>query len=248
MPVKTYKKKRGMRRKGLRHKYGRRRMVRSLRSNDVASCSESITFTAIQGGAPPTSTFPTGALNTTFTAFHNTDLSLSTFTRAPSVAANYQFFKIKYLELLVLPQVDTYTGQGGAASKAYFYYMLDKGNNLSFNLTNQNIKAMGAKAIALDEKPIKIRWRPAVVLANEIQTSTGTTSAQQYMVSPWLNCDTGGQISGFNPSNVCHHGIKFFAENNGATVNYTATLTAHFVFKKPMYNQVPAPGGEQVVS
>lgn len=202
---------------------------------DIASCSESIIFTAQAGGAPPVNAFTTGTKNTAFPVYRNTDISLATFTRAPLIGANYQFFKIKYFELQIVPDADTFVGGAGAIGKPFFYYMIDRGNTINNAATNQDIKHMGAKPIALDEKTIKIRWRPAVVLANEIQTSTGTTSAQQYMSSPWLNTDSATNSAAYEPSQVCHYGIKFFAENAGATIGYTATLTAHFQFKKPLY-------------
>lgn len=220
------------RRGGLRRRYGRRR---NLRVPEWASASESIIFTGILPTGSSTSSFNTGQKGTTFPAYRNTDISLSTFSRAAQIGANYQQFRIKYFELAIVPDFDTFiVGGPGAQGKPFFYYMLDKGNSINFNTTNQAIKSMGAKPIALDEKTIKIRWRPGVVLANEIQTSTGNTSAQQYMTTPWLPTDANSQIGAYNPSQVCHYGIKYFAENISGTMTYSATLTAHFEFKKPL--------------
>lgn len=239
MPIQRKKKSsRPSRRPLARRMRGYRRRnyaPRSRRVNDYAGCSESILFTAIQGANPSTGVFTTGVKNTTFNVYRNTDIQLSTFARAPAIAANYQYYRIKYMELQIVPDADTFTGVGGQAGKPFFYYMIDKGNTINNAATNQDLKAMGAKPIPLDETTIKIRWKPAVVLANEIQTSTGTTSAQQKMVSPWLNTDSATTGAGFQASPVCHYGIKFFAENFGATLTYTATLTAHFEFKKPLY-------------
>lgn len=230
--------RRGMRRMRLR--IPRRRLT----VPEWASASESITFTGLPVIGSSTSTFVTGQKGTTFGVYRNTDLSLSTFTRAAQIGANYQQFRIKYLELAIVPDFDTFVvGGPGAQGKPFFYYIIDKGNAINFNTTNQGIKAMGAKPIALDEKTIKIRWRPGVVLANEIQSSTGTTSAQQYMVSPWLPTDSDNALSSFQPSQVCHYGIKYFAENIAGSMTYSATLTAHFEFKKP-YIAAPVPGEE----
>lgn len=203
---------------------------------DIAYCSESIVFTGKTNATAPTAQFATGLKNSTFPAYYNTDISLATFGRAPAIAANYQFFKIKYFELSIIPDFDTFiVGGAGAQGKPFLYYMIDRGNTINSTATNQDLKAMGAKPVVLDEKQIKIRWRPAVVLANEIQTTTGTTSAQQYMISPWLNTDSSGVGAGFTPSQVCHYGIKWAAENLGGSMSYTATLTAHFAFKKPLH-------------
>lgn len=221
-----------------------RRLTRPARNrvNDFAGVSESIIFTAAPGsGGAPTNQFATGLKNSTFTALHNTDLQLQDFTRAPAVAANYQFFRIKYLELSIIPDFDTFIPGGpGTQGKPMFYYMIDRGNAISPDVTNQQLKSMGAKPIALDERPIKIRWRPGVLLATQIVTSSGGISAQKYMISPWLNTDAN-TASGttFQPSQVCHYGIKFFAENLGGSMSYTATLTAHFQFKKPLVTGGP---------
>lgn len=228
--------------RGRRRRMMRMRPKRALRATvpEWASCSETIIFTGILPTGPSTGTFNTGLKGTTFPAYRNTDLSLSTFNRAQIVGACYQQFRIKYLELSIVPDFDTFiVGGAGAQGKPFFYYILDKGNSINFNTTNQAIKSMGAKPIALDEKTIKIRWRPGVVLANEIATASGTVSAQQYMTSPWLPTDAATTISTYNPSQVCHQGIKFFAENVAGSMTYSATLTAHFEFKKPSLPSVP---------
>lgn len=215
----------------------RRTLPSRNRVNDFAGASESIIFTGSVGsGGVPTNTFASGSKNTTFTAYHNTDLQLADFTRAPSIAQNYQYFKIKYLELAIIPDFDTFIPGGpGTQGKPMFYYMIDKGNAISPDTTNQALKSMGAKAIALDEKPIKIRWKPGVLLATQIVTSSGGISAQKYMISPWLNTDANTASGNtYQPSQVCHYGIKWFAENTGGSMSYTATLTAHFQFKKPL--------------
>lgn len=251
-----------MRKRGVRG--GKRRPMRGLRRRPArvprrrltvpewASASESILFTGILPVGPSTGTFATGQKGTTFGAYRNTDISLSTFARAAQIGANYQQFRIKYFELAIVPDFDTFVvGGAGAQGKPFFYYIIDKGNSINFNITNQGLKAMGAKPIALDEKTIKIRWRPGVVLANEIQSSTGTVSAQQYMTSPWLPTDANVSLGTYNPSQVCHYGIKFFAENVAGSMSYSATLTAHFEYKKP-YISAPVPGsvdlsGNQIV-
>lgn len=234
MPIKRMRKsKRSTRRTYRRRPLFRQRRRLTSRVNDQAGVSESIAFTARNLLTPSTANFVSGATNTAFNVYTNTDIQLADFARASAVAANYQFFKLKYLELSFLPDADTFA-VGATSGKPYLYYMIDKGNTINIASTNVDIKNMGAKPIALDEKPIHIRWRPGVSLATEIVTSTGTTSAQMYKVSPWLNTDNSVTNPGFTPSDVCHYGIKFAVENNGQPLNYTATLTAHFAFKKPL--------------
>lgn len=212
-------------------------MVRSMRVNDYAGVSESIPFQAQAPLIAPTTSFFT--LNAPGVVYRNVDMTLGLFPRAQLVAQGYQYFRVKYLELKILPSVDTFTG--GTQVKPFFYYMLDKGNTLPPGLTSTQLKSLGAKPIALDENPITIRWKPGVSLSTEISTTTGATSAQRYQLSPWLNVDENPNDGTFNPSLVVHNGIKFFAENvGGVNYNYSATLTAHIEFKKPA---IPAVSG-----
>lgn len=223
----AYKKKTGLRRR----RYIPR--IRRNRVNDRAGVSESIAFQAKTALTPASPNFvgTDPAVPTSLTYF-NADISLASFIRAQVVAQGYQRFRIKYFELQFKPDADTFA-PGAASGKPYLYYMIDKSNSLGAAMQTGQMKSLGAKAIALDEKVITIRWKPAVTLSTEISTSTGTTSAQMYKVSPILNCDEDPNGGAFQPSQVVHNGIRFFVENAGTPVNYRATLTAHFEFMKP---------------
>lgn len=217
-----------------RKKPARRQMrrVARLRSNDVAGVSETIPFEVRNVVVGPITSIPTFTPTANNNVWTMTDLTLASFTRAQQVAQSYQYYKLKYLELKILPGQDTFT-PGSASAKPYFYYQVDKGNTLPISLSQNQMRAMGCKPITLDEKPIVIRWKPGVSLSTEISTSTGATSAQMYRITPWLNCDENPQNGAFNPSQVVHNGIKVFAENDGASLTFRGTLTAHFAFKKP---------------
>lgn len=209
-------------------------MIRRNRVNDRAGVSESIVFQARTAlPVPPVSNFlGTDPTVPTSLTYFNSDISLASFTRAQVVAQGYQRFRIKYFELSFKPDADTFA-PGAASGKPYLYYMIDKSNSLGVALQTGQMKSLGAKAIALDEKTITIRWKPAVTLSTEISTATGTTSAQMYKVSPILNCDEDPNGGAFQPSQVVHNGIRFFVENAGTAINYRATLTAHIEFMKP---------------
>jgi len=209
-------------------------MIRRNRINDRAGVSESIVFQARTAlPVPPVSNFlGTDPTVPTSLTYFNSDISLASFSRAQVVAQGYQRFRIKYFELAFKPDADTFA-PGAASGKPYLYYMIDKSNSLGAALQTGQMKSLGAKAIALDEKTITIRWKPAVTLSTEISTATGTTSAQMYKVSPILNCDEDPNAGAFQPSQVVHNGIRFFVENAGTPINYRATLTAHLEFMKP---------------
>lgn len=214
---------------------------RRLTVRDQAGASESTPFYArTQAPGSTTRNFVSGGKGTVFNVYSSADFGLNDLFRSVAIASQYQFFKIAYLELSILPDADTFA-PGGPSGKPYLYYMIDKGNNINVGATNEQLKDMGAKAIALDEKPITIRWRPSVLLSTQINTATGTTSAGMYKTTPWLNTDANPNGIGFQPSQVCHYGLKFFVENNGAPVNYSGTLTAHLLFKKPLstVSQIP---------
>lgn len=207
-----------------------------IRNRNFATATDSIIFTGATSATASTAVFQSGTKGTTFPAYYNTDIQLADFARAPQIAANYQQYRIKYFELKIQPDFDTFiVGGPGAQGVPYLYYIIDKAQALNNATTNQQLKSMGAKPIRLDDKTITIRWKPSVLLSTQIQTSTGAVSAQKYAVSPWLNCDevtaTG---TTFTPSSVCHYGIKWAAENVGGPMSYSATLTAHFEFKKPL--------------
>lgn len=213
--------------------YRRRRYApRNRRVNDYAGCSETVTMIAQIPGNPTTTTFQTVPNTPGQQCFNMETNSLINFTRASTIARGYQFYRIKYFEVTFLPSADTFTGAVGTSTKPYLYYMIDKGDALPDSLTNDQIKSLGAKPIALDEKPIHVRWSPGVSLSTEISTVTGATSANKYMISPWLNVDANPNSVPYDISTVVHNGMKFVAESS-VPVSYIAKVTAHFQFKKP---------------
>lgn len=247
MPIKRSYKKRGAAKKKVgyrRRRYAPR--IRNQRVNDFAGVSETRDLFARNTVIPSTALFSTLDANSGppgSQVLTMTDLTLGNFARSSAIAQGYQYYRVKYLEVKVLPSADTFAPGTG---KPYFYYMIDKGNSLPLALTQFQMKALGAKPIVLDEKPIVIRWKPGVQLSTEISTTSGTTSAQKYQVSPWLNTDEDPNNVNFQPSQVVHNGLKFFAENiGGASYNYKATITAHIQFKKPSIPATAFAPGEQ---
>lgn len=226
-----YRKKRAGRGRVSRLRYRKRAVYRN-RVNDVAGVSETIPFEVRNVIVGPITSIPTFTPTANNNVWSMTDTTLAAFARASAVAQNYQYYKLKYFELKILPGQDTFT-PGSSSAKPYFYYQIDKGNTLPISLSQNQMRSMGCKPITLDEKPIVIRWKPGVTLSTEISTSTGTTSAQMYRITPWLNTDENPINGAFQPSQVVHNGIKVFAENDGASLTFRGTLTAHFAFKKP---------------
>lgn len=221
--------------------YRKRRYAKRMpRVNDVAGVSETIDFYSSLNGAPETNNFVSLNRSSVGNVYTSGDIQLSDFLRASSVAQSYQMYKLKYVEVTFLPDADTFI-PGAASGKPYLYYQIDKALSLPITVTNIDLKTSGCKPIALDEKPIHIRWKPAVLLDVMYNSTTNTSSANMIRVSPTLNTSLIPNGSAWAPNDVAHGGIKFFVENNGAPVNYCAKITAHFQFYKPRVQSAPAP-------
>jgi len=216
-----------------------RRYVSKQRVNDSAGVSETIDLYSEIAGGTSVNNYVTINRSSLGTAYTTSDIQLSDFLRASNVAQSYQFYRLKYVEIKFLPDVDTFN-IGAASGKPYLYYQIDKGQAISNTVTNVDLKTSGCKPIALDEKPITIRFKPAVLLSTLLDTDTGLSEPNMYKVSPMLktNANTSGP---FSPSPVAHQGMKFFVENNGAPLNYSAQITAHFQFMKPRFDSPPRP-------
>lgn len=213
---------------------------RSQRVNDVAGVSETIDFYATTPGNTQTNNFLTFNRSVVSQVYTSSDIQLSDFLRAKAVAANYQQYRIKYVEISFLPDADTFA-VGAQSGKPYLYYQVDKASAIPTTATNISLKTTGCQPIALDEKPINIRFKPAALLAVNYQsgTSTSSTTAGMYKVSPLLTTNSVPGNTSWAANDVAHQGIKFFAENNGAALNFSGKITAHFEFRKPLIQEPP---------
>lgn len=177
------------------------------------------------------------------TMYVKRDFTMSAVPRGAAVATAYQHYRIKKITLIVRPQVDTFLGGPAPPLIAgytapNFYYMIDKSGSLPTNPSIAALKSMGAKPIRLDEKVIKISWRPSV-LTNTVDA--GTPGAfSQYRVSPWLSTNENALNPGaFIPSSIDHLGIFWYAETTGAsTLTYTVEAVMDIEFKKPLNGTV----------
>lgn len=164
------------------------------------------------------------------------DFNLASIPRGAGVATAYQHYRIKKVTLIVRPQVDTFVGGGalGGYTAPHFYYMIDKSGSLPANVSIAALKSMGAKPIRLDEREIKIEFRPSVLMNTVDAGTPGVFSS--YKISPWLSTNANVLNPGvFNVSSVDHLGLFWYAETTGAsTLNYTVEATLDIEFKKPL--------------
>lgn len=233
----------------------RRRGFRRARGvSEWASCTESVALTNITGLAYN--------MNTMF-GLNGTNLS-QFISRAVPVAQAYQHYRIKRIRLEFKPQYDTFLPDIGAAGTGVLvpnlYYIINKSGSIPANPTLDNLKAMGAKPVRLDEKVIKVDWRPSVLSENAgIAGDVGSS----YKISPWCSTNANANAPGaWQPSTVQHLGIYWFVHRPGtlpagmAELSFDVQITVEFQFKKPLVktsSNAPlaleyAPGSQPVVA
>lgn len=209
-----------------------RRIRSKRRSNNVpeyASCSVKRTITATAGQP--------FVVNTMYEA-HN--IQLADYVRAATIGAGYQFFRIKKVAITYKIGYDTYQAGAGAATRPNFYYMIDKGQTIPLTVSLESLKLMGARPHVVDNKPLTVSWKPAVL--TEDATTVGPSGPSQYKISPWLNTNQAN-LGAFVPSQIAHNGIYWYCQmdaTGGVGYNYSAEMEVQFEFKKPLWTLNPS--------
>lgn len=224
--------KKSMRKKApVRRRAPRRRAFRPARSvADYAGASENQTINPAVGG-----NFTSGV------CYQVRDTNLNQFPRCSAIAAGYQHYKIKRITLIVKPSYDTFQQAVGGPGKMRLYYMIDKSGSIPENPTLEALKQMGAKPINLDEKPIKISWRPSVLTA----ASNGLDPrSSRYTISPWLSTNRttleGPPGTTWAPSQIAHLGVFFYVDQVFLSgTQFQCELNVEFQFKKPLVKFAP---------
>lgn len=203
-------------------RYGRRKAVRDV--PDMASMSVKRTIQPVGGG-----NFATNVM------YEDRNEDLANYDRAVQVAKAYQHFRIKKITFTLKPTYDTFqSGAPGGSSKMNLYYMIDKSGSIPVNPTLEQLKQMGAKAHAFDEKPFKISYRPSVLTADQV--AAGAVIASQYKISPWLSTSINPLGAAWNPSTIDHLGCFWYVEQLfGGGVQYNVEVEVQFQFKKPLW-------------
>lgn len=167
--------------------------------------------------------------------YENRNVDLASYDRAVAVASAYQLFRIKKITLTLKPTQDSFISTS-PASKPNLYFMIDKSGALD-NPTLETLKQLGAKAIAFDEKPKVISWRPSVLTGD--QSAPNALASAQYKISPWLSTSANPMAGVWQPSVIDHLGIWWYVEQlNTLTYQYTAEIEVQFQFKKPFFKAV----------
>lgn len=166
------------------------------------------------------------------------NIQLADFRRATQVAQAYQRFRMTGVKVTFKPAYDTYS-TATPNQKPYLYYIIDKSGSMPDNFTLEGLKQAGARPIALDEKPLSVRWTPAVL--NETLNAAGAGSASGFKVSPFLVTNGNATNPGpWIPSIVSHLGLKFYIEQAGAVQTTTVEIEVQFQFVKPIWPALAA--------
>lgn len=210
----------------------RRRIPRRTGSREWAEMKETHTF----------ATLPSNS------AFFDYATSLARYQRASQIGHNYREFRITKVEYMFQPLVDTFTQGDFAANTSqvpYLYAMVDKvGTFRDFN-TAEDLQQAGCKPRRLDDKTLKVIFKPAVLqYAHDRDNSTNLWAAPK--ISPWLSCDKfndTGSTTVYQPSSIDHLGLAWIVDAQ-PNVKYQLKVTAYFQFRKPgLHDDVPGEEG-----
>lgn len=202
----------------------RRRAVRRTRGvAERASCKEIYTINNMVSNAP----------------FSDVEQNLGLYKRASAIAANYQFFRVKYIKYKFIARYNTFqatTNEASANPIPLLHYMIDKGGALPTGTSLVQLKAMGAVPIRFT-KDISVVWKPGVAITTENAQNTAQYSTA-YKVSPWLMTNKEPGLAGWTVNDTDHKGLYWYLESVGlpgdGTYEYDAEVEVFFEFKKPL--------------
>lgn len=198
--------------------------------------------------------------NTASQVYYANNFSLTNSLRAVQVAQAFQEYRIAKVEMFVKPVADTYDANIIATAAApglpTFYYMIDKTSALmTSTTTTQTLKNAGAKPIRLDDKTIKVAFKPAVCIGSSDAGPGGTAPIEElaalHKVSPWITTNANAATPGalWVPNSVDHYGIVFGAEQTrGSTPTEVGVVSwaITYEFRKPLWFTNAAPGSAPV--
>ena len=139
------------------------------------------------------------------------EFSLAGWLRAVAVAQNYQYYRIRMIEMKFIPTADTFQAGATAGEIPNLYYVIDKSDACPANSDLTTLQAMGAKPIRFDDKTITVRFKPAVTWKGSDE-GPSPNNFGLVKTSPWLstnNNNTSDAAVPWSPSQVDHHGIIF---------------------------------------
>lgn len=187
------------------------------------------------------------AMLNTNTAYFDYSTSLARCERASTVGRGFQEYKVTKVEYEFIPLTDTFLP--GTVARPQLYFRVDKTASLQDFTTVAQLVQTGCKPKNLDEKIVKVAFKPAVLqLARD--ASNGTNPWAKPLISPWLSTNKNNNVSSptWAASSIDHYGLAWFVEqlvlsgSTPPTVQYTIRQRVHFEFRKPIV-LTPITGG-----
>lgn len=196
--------------------------------------------------AKVTETHEFAMLNTN-TAYFDYATSLARCERASTVGRGFQEYKITKVEYEFIPLTDTFLP--GTVARPQLYFRVDKTASLQDFTTVAQLVQTGCKPKNMDEKIVKVSFKPAVLqLARDANNASNPWAKP--LISPWLTTNKNNNVSSptWAASSIDHYGLAWFVEqlvlagSTPPTVQYTIRQRIHFEFRKPIV-LTPLPGG-----
>lgn len=224
--------------KGKKMMLVRKRRGQMVGGANIAKLTETIQLTDINASTP-----------------YDAQINLTQFPRAVSVANSYQQYRITKVEYRYKPLWDTYTAADiSGTTLPYLYSVMNRNGSTPAYFDQNWLVAQGAKGRRLDDKVLKVIYKPNIVLgsvsnANAMGSGGVLDNAGQIKISPWLPTQADTQASGGvqppapltgGTNTTLHYGHSFYVEMEGTKIKVSQfEVVAHFEFKQP-YAPPPA--------
>lgn len=174
--------------------------------------------------------------------------SLTTSSRAVAVARAYQEYRISRVDVFIKPAYDTFMPASGLAVPM-LYGVIDKPGAFPFQVIDlESLKQAGARARRLDDKTVRLSFKPAVLLSSDDSGSPPGPSpvnaiAGAVKTSPWLptNANAGANTGAWTPNSVDHRGYVFIIDQPNAqagTFCAQVETVIHYQFRRPQYTYI----------
>lgn len=169
---------------------------------------------------------------------YESKINLTDFRRALDVADNYQLYRISKVEYIYTPNFDTYVTSPNTNTLPYLYTkVLNYPSPSTFGL--DFLTTMGAKPRRLDDKTLRVVYRPHILQGGLDAVAQGSTT-QNYtrpIKSPWLNTHVQDSSNTTLMDNTTHYGhvswIQQHTIGSDPVSLCSLELNVYFEFCKP---------------
>jgi len=159
--------------------------------------------------------------------------------RASAIAKEFGLYRIARITFTYRPIYDTYSpgivSPGSTpAAVPHLYWKMNRYGDTPAGFNGDYMRALGAKPFRLDDKLVKVSYKPNILYQQ--QNAAGATTAS-VKITPWLSTDDTPQDNLFTLSTALHYGHSLFIEGSaaGAGTGNVALMDVQVVyeFKNP---------------